>query len=607
MDPRITAIYARVSTDKQTTANQVPGCLDLARSRGWDVVEMYTEQQSAVKHRPIFNRMMEDAVQKRFAHLIVWRLDRFGRQMQGNINDVLALDRAGVDVVSVMEPWLDAQGPARNLLLAIFSWLAEEERRVLVQRLRAGQERARREGKQIGWPSPTPERVAAAAARFRAGALLRDAAAAEGVGVRALRMLLAHDIARDIASGVTGRAAARKYRLNIRTVRSMLAHLEHHQGAEQRTPSPAATGERRAFLPFDEARKFAHSLRLTSSIEFRSWCLSDAYRLDVPTQPNEYYHAYWNGWADWLGCQARTFLPFAQARGVARELGLHSVREWWAWCRKGLRPTNLPYDPREQYRGQFIGWHDWLGYLRKRFLREEMMPFIDARRHARRLGLRSEQEWWVWARTSARPRNIPYHPQLVYLAQWNGWPDWLGYSAAVTRMRSFRKARAFARSQGHRSCLEWRAWARSPERPRDIPAKPEQTYAEWRGWPDWLGKSMLPFRTARAMVRRLGLKSNREWYRWAMSKARPPNIPFNPSTTYRNQYRGMPDWLGYPVRRMLRFTAARSVARSLNLRSRGEWIAWARRQRPRNIPVDPSATYAASWRGWRDWLGHVRV
>src|SRR5438128_8795267 len=116
---RTAAIYLRVSTDGQTTENQEPDCLRLGQSQGWDVVEVYREQESAVKRRPIFSRMMADARTGRCRFLIVWRLDRFGRSMQGNINDVLELERVGVSVVSVKEPWLAVEASARNLLLAI--------------------------------------------------------------------------------------------------------------------------------------------------------------------------------------------------------------------------------------------------------------------------------------------------------------------------------------------------------------------------------------------------------------------------------------------------------------------------------------------------------
>lgn len=146
------AIYLRVSSSKQTTANQRPDVERVVAARGFEVVSVFEEQASAVKRRPEFERMMADARRGRFRVLVVWALDRFGRSMEGNLRDVLELDRAGVQVVSVREPWMDTGGPVRELLIAIFSWVAQQERARLVERTVAGLDRARREGKTLGRP-----------------------------------------------------------------------------------------------------------------------------------------------------------------------------------------------------------------------------------------------------------------------------------------------------------------------------------------------------------------------------------------------------------------------------------------------------------------------
>ena len=147
-------IYLRVSKSdgSQSTENQRPEVEMLARARGLDVAAVYEESASAAKHRPQYEQMIKDAKRGRFAVLVVWALDRFGRSMVGNLQDVLELDRVGVQVVSVREPWLDTGSPVRTLLIAIFSWVAEQERARLVERTKAGLERARKRGAKIGRP-----------------------------------------------------------------------------------------------------------------------------------------------------------------------------------------------------------------------------------------------------------------------------------------------------------------------------------------------------------------------------------------------------------------------------------------------------------------------
>ena len=147
---RTAALYLRVSTDEQTVDNQRPELEQLARARGLEVVATFEEAASAAKKRPQHEAMMRAARRSAFEVLVIWALDRFGRSMVGNLADVLELDCVGVQVVSVRETWLDTSGPTRNLLVAIFSWCAEQERTRLIERTRAGMERARRAGKRIG-------------------------------------------------------------------------------------------------------------------------------------------------------------------------------------------------------------------------------------------------------------------------------------------------------------------------------------------------------------------------------------------------------------------------------------------------------------------------
>jgi putative DNA-invertase from lambdoid prophage Rac len=146
------ALYLRVSTDEQTVENQRPELVRLASTRGLEVVKTYEENASAAKVRPAFDRMMQDAHGGRFDVLIIWAIDRFGRSMLANLQAVLALDARNVMILSARESWLELQGPARQLLIGVFSWVAEQERNRLSERTIAGMARAREQGKQIGRP-----------------------------------------------------------------------------------------------------------------------------------------------------------------------------------------------------------------------------------------------------------------------------------------------------------------------------------------------------------------------------------------------------------------------------------------------------------------------
>ena len=189
---RRAAVYLRVSSDngRQTTENQREEVVQLTRARGFEPV-IFEEMESAVKARPVLDRMLADVRAGRVHAVAVWALDRLHRSMAGAINTVLELDRLGVPVLSVREGWLDTSGPVRPLLVAIFGCVAEQERTRLIERTKAGLERARREGKPLGRPRLSPLALAAAAADVDAGLSRREAARRRGISESAVRVYLA--------------------------------------------------------------------------------------------------------------------------------------------------------------------------------------------------------------------------------------------------------------------------------------------------------------------------------------------------------------------------------------------------------------------------------
>lgn len=172
------AVYFRVSTGAQSLDNQRAAVLRLVAARGYELVETFEEKASSARERTAFMAAKFGARRREYDVLVVWALDRFGRSMAKNLIDVLELDRLGVEIVSVCEPWLDTRGPVRELLVAILSWVAEQERVRLGERTRAGLERARREGRKLGRPRRhlNGAELAAVARRLREGRSLRAVA-----------------------------------------------------------------------------------------------------------------------------------------------------------------------------------------------------------------------------------------------------------------------------------------------------------------------------------------------------------------------------------------------------------------------------------------------
>ena len=144
------AVYLRVSTDRQDEANQEPECLRLCSARGWEP-HIFREQESGAKSRPVWQSVLDAVHKGECGAVVVWSLDRAGRDRIRLCHDLAEIARKGSSVASVRESWIDQPtGLMRDLLIAILTWVAEYERARLVERTRAGLVRAKAEGKTLG-------------------------------------------------------------------------------------------------------------------------------------------------------------------------------------------------------------------------------------------------------------------------------------------------------------------------------------------------------------------------------------------------------------------------------------------------------------------------
>ena len=150
------AIYARVSTrDKQETENQLRQLRDfISKQDGWELVHEYIDRASGKRcDREQFQAMLTDAAQRKFDVLLFWALDRLTRE--GALATLQYLERLtsyGIGYRSFSEPYLDSCGTFADAVIAILGCIARQERIRLSERVLAGLERARAEGRIGGRP-----------------------------------------------------------------------------------------------------------------------------------------------------------------------------------------------------------------------------------------------------------------------------------------------------------------------------------------------------------------------------------------------------------------------------------------------------------------------
>ena len=172
------AIYARVSTLDQEPENQLQDLRRYAEARGWSVIEYVDRGVSGAKdRRPALDRLLTDARRRRLDVLVCWRLDRLGRNLRHLITLLDELQALGVAFVSLAEG-IDATTPAGKLQMHILGAIAEFERERIRERVLAGLQRARSQGKRLGRP---PARVPVERLQAVAGLTVDIAAVRLGV------------------------------------------------------------------------------------------------------------------------------------------------------------------------------------------------------------------------------------------------------------------------------------------------------------------------------------------------------------------------------------------------------------------------------------------
>lgn len=147
------ALYARVSTTEQTCENQLLELRRYAAARGWTHATEYVDEgvSGSKDRRPALDRLLADARRRRFGVLVVWRLDRLGRNLKHLVTLVEELTALGVGFISLGEG-IDLTTPAGRLLCHLLAALAEFERERIRERVHAGLARAKAQGRRLGRP-----------------------------------------------------------------------------------------------------------------------------------------------------------------------------------------------------------------------------------------------------------------------------------------------------------------------------------------------------------------------------------------------------------------------------------------------------------------------
>ena len=170
-------LYVRVSTQTQTTENQIQALREVAERSGYEIVKIYSDDgisgSKGREDRPALNQMMKDAVNRQFEMVMCWSIDRLGRSITNLIEIMNELNELKIDMFFSQQS-IDTQTSSGRMIFGIFSSLASFEREMIRDRVMAGLDRARKNGVKLGRPSTVNDGVR------NAVLILKD----KGVGVR---------------------------------------------------------------------------------------------------------------------------------------------------------------------------------------------------------------------------------------------------------------------------------------------------------------------------------------------------------------------------------------------------------------------------------------
>ena len=315
--------------------------------------------------------------------------------------------------------------------------------------------------------------------------------------------------------------------------------------------------EKLQYLSFEEARDYVRSLNLKSTKDWKKYYEIGMKPENIPFCPQSVYkNEGWKSWADFLGIRNvssknREFLSFEEAREYVIPLGLKNHKEWREWSKSGMRPSNIPGNPRKMYKDK--GWKnlgDFLGY-------KQFLSFEEARKFSQSLNFKNRGEWQEWIKNGNKPENIPANPHHTYKNEgWVSMGDFLGTGYVKNKeFLPFEEARSLIRSLNLKNLKEWNNLCSSGNKPENIPANPSTSYKNkgWMGWGDFLGTgnvasrliNFVQYEDARDYAISLGLSNYKEWRKWCKNGMKPLNIPSQPNKTYKDKgWKSWADFLG---------------------------------------------------------------
>ena len=315
------------------------------------------------------------------------------------------------------------------------------------------------------------------------------------------------------------------------------------------------------FKSFHEASIIARKNNLKTGTEYSDFARKYGKKYLLPVLAYKTYKDNWKGWADFLGAKPkyRDYLPYEKAKKYIQSLNLKNEND----LRKAYKaidfPINIPKKPDRIYKewkgmGEYLGTGNFHSYKNL-----ELRDYNSAKKYVSTKGLKSRWGWIKYFKTVGVPKDIPLNPDLAYKdTGWIDYSDFLGKEIISNQEKSksflsYEDARKIVVNLKLKNQKQWKEYVKT-NKLSNIPSHPHIVYKNkgWKNLHHWIGNinrkrikglNYLPFLIARNFVRKLNLKSVKEWNKYSKVE-RPIDIPSNPQKKYITEWKGWSDFLG---------------------------------------------------------------
>ena len=380
------------------------------------------------------------------------------------------------------------------------------------------------------------------------------------------------------------------------------------------------------WMPFEEAKALMQTEGIQTKTQFEQWNREGNRPNNFPSNPAKAYKdSGWQGFGDFLGSRrtrSKNWMPFEEAKALMRAEGIETQKQFFQWSREGNRPNNFPSAPDKVYKDS--GWKGYPDFLGSGWSRSKnWMTYEEAKALIQEKGIETYTQFRQWSEEGNRPDNFPSDPAKVYKdSGWKGYRDFLGARPRRSKnWMSLEEAKALMQTEGITTFKQFRQWNREGKRPDNFPSDPAKVYKDsgWQGYGDFLGsgrthsKNWIPFEEAKALMRKKGITTRKQFRQWSKEGNRPDNFPSEPNIVYKDSgWKGYRDFLGSRRTRSkiwMPFEEAKALMRAEGIETQKQFFQWSREgNRPDNFPSDPAKIYKDSgWKGFGDFLGSGRT